>query len=83
MPGVVPFASLETHNRLTAVWFEFLMDNATYFEDYQFLANPKDLRKAKYLFSRKRIGIIRLRLKVNTKLSRLRDAKLIECSRHS
>lgn len=76
--GHCPFASLNTHNLLTATWFEFFLNNRQYFQIPDTVSDAKELRNAKYAFSRTRIAIVRMKLRVNTKLGRLRDAKLIK-----
>lgn len=76
--GHCPFASLQTHNELTALWFTFFLDNFIYLGIPEVMKDSNALKRTKYAFSKKRIVIMRMRLKVNTKLSRMRDAKLIK-----
>jgi len=73
-----PFASLGTHNQLTAAWFELFLNNQKHFGIPEVIHDKTELQKARYSFTKKKIAIVRMRLKVNTKLSRLRDAKLIK-----
>lgn len=76
--GRCPFASLQTHNELTAVWFTFLLNYAEYFEIPDVITDVNSFRKVYYKFPKKEIYVVRINLRVNTKLSRLRDAKLIK-----
>ncbi|MFH1562830.1 MAG: hypothetical protein ABIF11_05370 [Nitrospirota bacterium] len=76
--GRCPFASLHTHNELTALWFAFFLNNPEHLGIPQVIEDSKLLRKVRYDFCRKQVAMVRLKLKVNTRLSRLRDAKLIK-----
>ena len=73
-----PFASLQTHNELTAAWFEFFLKNAEHFGISDEMPDAKTLRKRKYEFSKKLLALIRIKLTVNSKLARLRDSKIIK-----
>ncbi|PIX31706.1 hypothetical protein COZ60_03090, partial [Candidatus Bathyarchaeota archaeon CG_4_8_14_3_um_filter_42_8] len=73
-----PFASLHTHNELTALWFNFLFNNSDYFEIPEIISDIKDLRKTVHRVAGKRITLVRIRLATPGKLSRLRDVKLIK-----
>lgn len=73
-----PFASLQTHNELTALWFTFFMNNQRYLGIQETIINSRERNRIMYAFSKTEIAIVRMKLRVNTKLSRLRDAKLIK-----
>lgn len=75
--GRCPFASLHTHNELTAIWFSFFLDNSEYFDIPGEIKETRELKRVMYATSKKKISIVRIKLNTNSKLSRLRDTKLI------
>ena len=73
-----PFASLHTHNELTALWYTCFLGNCSYLGIPEKMDEPKEYRKVVNLFAKKKVAIVRLKLTTHGKLSRLRDTKLIK-----
>lgn len=76
--GHCPFASLHTHNVLTALWCIFFLENCSYLGIPDKMEVPKEYRKVVYSFAKKKVAMVRLKLTTHGKLSRLRDTKLIK-----
>ena len=76
--GHCPFASLHTHNELTALWYIFFLENRDYLDIPFKMEEPKEYRKVVYSFAKKKVAVVRLKLTTHGKLSRLRDTKLIK-----
>lgn len=76
--GHCPFASLHTHNELTALWYTFFLENCSYLDIPEKMEVPKEYRKVAYSFAKKKVAMVRLKLTTHGKLSRLRDTKLIQ-----
>src|SRR3990172_8713417 len=76
--GHCPFASLHTHNVLTALWYIFFLENRGYLDIPFKMEEPKEYRKVVYSFAKKKVAVVRLKLTTHGKLSRLRDTKLIK-----
>lgn len=76
--GHCPFASLHTHNVLTALWYIFFLENCSYLGIPDKMEVPKEYRKVVYSFAKKKVAMVRLKLTTHGKLSRLRDTKLIK-----
>lgn len=76
--GKCPFASLHTHNELTAAWFSFFLQNSDYFDAPAEIKEASELNNVMDVFSCKKILMVRIKLNVNNKISRLRDTKLLE-----
>lgn len=47
--GQYPFASLQTHNELTAAWFDFFLKNADYFDIPDEIKDAKTLNKIRHV----------------------------------
>lgn len=73
-----PFASLHTHNELTALWYIFFLENCGYLDIPYEMEEPKEYRKVVNSFAKKKVAVVRLKLTTHGKLSRLRDTKLIQ-----
>ncbi|MBM4137364.1 MAG: hypothetical protein FJ241_11110 [Nitrospira sp.] len=71
-----PFASLHIHNELTAIWFSYFLQKSDYFEAPEVIKDTIELSEIMDVFSEKKISLVRLKLNVNSKISRLRDAKV-------
>lgn len=76
--GHCPFASLYTHNELTALWYTFFLENNSYLGIPEKMDEPKEYRKVVNSFAKKKVTMVRLKLTTHGKLSRLRDTKLIK-----
>jgi len=71
-----PFASLHTHNELTAIWFSYFLQNSDHFDAPEKI-EAAELSNIMDIFSKKQISLVRLKLNVNNKISRLRDTQII------
>ncbi|MBM4053093.1 MAG: hypothetical protein FJ264_00170 [Planctomycetes bacterium] len=76
--GHCPFASLHTHNELTALWYTFFLGNCSYLGIQEKMDESKEYRKVVNSFAKKKVAMVRLKLTTHGKLSRLRDTKLIQ-----